>query len=188
MKIAVNLASQPFRRDRPMLIGSAMVAVLLLATLGLLISLILNERAQVSGIRRDIAELDRSTRAISAQQSALDALMRKPENAEALERTVFLNQLLYRKGISWTKVFSDLGQTLPANVRILTLRPFVNKENKVMLDMTVGAESPAAVIDFLKALESSPLFEAVSAPSKLAPSQADPLYRARLTVIYAQKL
>jgi type IV pilus assembly protein PilN len=188
MKIAVNLASQPFRRDRPMLFGSAIVAVLLLATLGLLISIVLSERTQVAGIRRDIADLNRSIQALSAQQTTLDNLLRKPENAEALERTVFLNQLLYRKGISWTKVFSDLGQTLPANVRILTLRPFVNKENKVTLDMTVGAESPAAVIDFLKALESSPLFEAVSEPSRLAPSQADPLYRARLTVIYAQKL
>lgn len=188
MKIAVNLASQPFRRDRPMLFGSAIVAVLLLATLGLLTSIILSERTQVAGIRRDIAGLNRSIRSVSAQQANLDALLRKPENAEALERTVFLNQLLYRKGISWTKVFSDLGQTLPANVRILTLRPFVNKENKVTLDMTVGAESPAAVIDFLKALESSPLFGAVSAPSRLPPSQSDPLFRARLTVIYAQKL
>ena len=188
MKIAVNLASQPFRRDRPMLVGSALVAALLVATLGLLISIVLSERTQSAGIRRDIADLNRSIRSVSAQQASLDALLRKPENAEALERTVFLNQLLYRKGISWTKVFADLGRTLPATAKILTLRPFVNKENKVMLDMTVGAESPAAVIDFMKALESSPLFEAVSAPSRLPPSQSDPLYRARLTVIYAQKL
>lgn len=188
MKIPVNLASQPFRRDRPILFGSGIVAVLLVATLGLLISIILSERTQSAGIRRDIADLNRSIQAVSAQQGALDTLLRKPENAEALERTVFLNQLLYRKGISWTKVFSDLGQTLPANVRLLTLRPFVNKENKVTLDMTVGAESPAAVIDFLKALESSPLFGGVFLSNSLAPSQSEPLYRARLTVIYAQKL
>jgi Tfp pilus assembly protein PilN len=101
---------------------------------------------------------------------------------------VFLNELLYRKGISWTKIFSDLGKTLPPNVRIMTIRPFVNKDNRVTVDMTVGAMTPVAVIDFLKALESSPLFGSVSAPNYLAPSQAEPLYRARLTVNYAQKL
>lgn len=188
MKIPLNLASQPFRRDRPVLVGSAAVAVLLLVTLGVLISLTLSERTQVADVRREIARLDRSIRRTTAEQTSLDAVLRRPENAEALERTVFLNALLYRKGISWTKIFADLENTLPPTVRIMTIRPFVNKQNKVTLDMTVGAQMPGSVIDFLKALESSPLFESVSAPSKMAPSQAEPLYRARLTVIYAQKL
>jgi len=188
MKIPINLASQPFRRDRPMLVGSVVVCLLLVGTLGLLISLILMDRRQLKDVRRDVARLNGVLRQVTAEQAGLNAMLRRPENAEVLERTVFLNQLLYRKGISWTKIFSDLGQTLPPSVRLMTIRPFVNKENKVTVDMTVGAESPAAVIDFLKALESSPLFESVSAPSSLAPSQAEPLYRARLTVNYAQKL
>lgn len=188
MKIPINLASQPFRRDRAMLAGSALVGVLLLGTLGVLISLILVDRAQLADVRQDVAHFEAAIRQTSTEQAALDSVLRRPENAEVLERSVFLNQLLYRKGISWTKIFSDLGQTLPPNVRIMTIRPFVNKDNKVTLDMTVGAMSPASVIEFLKALESSPLFESVSAPNTLAPSQAEPLYRARLTVNYAQKL
>jgi len=188
MKIPINLASQPFRRDRPMLVGSALVGVLLLGTLGVLISLILTDRAQLADVRQDVARLETEIRRASTQQSALETVLRRPENAEVLERSVFLNELLLRKGISWTQIFSDVGKALPPNVRIMTVRPFVNKDNKVTLDMTVGAMSPSAVIDFLKALESSPLFESVSAPSTLAPSQAEPLYRARLTVNYAQKL
>ena len=39
MKFPVNLASQPFRKDRPILVGSALVALLLVASLGILISL-----------------------------------------------------------------------------------------------------------------------------------------------------
>ena len=188
MRIPINLASQPFRRDRAMFVGSAAVAVLLVGTLGVLISLILLDRAQVADVRADIARLNRSLRQVASQQADQDAVLRRPENAEVLERTVFLNELLYRKGISWTKIFSDLERTVPPTVRIMTLRPFVNKDNKVTLDMTVGAESPAGVIELLKSFESSPLFESVSAPSSLAPSQAEPLYRARLTVNYAQKL
>jgi Tfp pilus assembly protein PilN len=188
MKIPINLASEPFRRDRAMLAGSAAVGVLLLATLGVLISLFLTDRAQLADVRQDVARLNVDIRKTSSQQSTLEALLRRPENAEVLERSVFLNQLLYRKGISWTQIFSDLGKALPADVRIMTIRPFVNKDNKVTLDMTVGAMNPSSVIEFLKALESSPLFESVSAPSRQPPSQAEPLYRARLTVNYAQKL
>ena len=188
MKISINLASQPFRRDRPMLMGSALVAILLAGTLAVLISLIVMDRSQLADVRHDVASLEAGIRQASAEQASLEAVLRKPGNAEVLERSVFLNQLLYRKGISWTKIFSDLGRAMPANVRIMTIRPFVNKENKVTLDMTVGAMNQAAVIELLKALESSPLFESVSAPTSVAPSQAEPLYRARLTVNYAQKL
>ena len=188
MKIPINLASEPFRRDRAMLAGSTLVGVLLLGTLCVLISLILMDRAQLADVRQDVSRFETAIRQTSAQQAALESVLRKPENAEVLERSVFLNQLLYRKGISWTKIFSDLGQTLPPNARIMTIRPFVNKDNKVTLDMTVGAMSLTDVITFLKNLESSPLFESVSAPNTQAPSQAEPLYRARLTVNYAQKL
>ena len=188
MKISINLASQPFRRHRPLLVGSALVAILLAGTLAVLTSLIAMDRTQLADVRGDVARLETAIRQAAAEQASLEAVLRKPGNAEVLERSVFLNELLYRKGISWTKIFSDLGQAMPANVRIMTIRPFVNKENKVTLDMTVGAMNPAAVIDLLKALESSPLFESVSAPTSQAPSQAEPLYRARLTVNYAQKL
>ena len=188
MKILINLASQPFRRDRPMLVGSVVVSLLLLGTLGLLFSLILVDRAQQADVRLDTARLNDSIRRASSEQARLEAVLRRPENAEVLEQSVFLNELLYRKGISWTKIFADLGHALPYNVRIMTIRPFVNAQNKVTVDMTVGAETPAAVIEFLKTLEASPLFESVSAPASLAPSQAEPLFRARLTVNYAQKL
>ena len=188
MKIPINLASQPFRRDRPVFVGSMAVAVLLAGVLAVLISLIVTDRSQSADVRRDLARMEASIRQTQQQQAALETVLRKPENAEVLERSVFLNELLYRKGISWTQIFADLGKALPANVRIMNIRPFVNKDNKLTLDMTVGAMDPGAVIDLLKALESSPLFESVSAPNTLAPSQAEPLFRARLTVNYAQKL
>jgi Tfp pilus assembly protein PilN len=105
-----------------------------------------------------------------------------------LERSVLLNDLLYRKGISWTRILADLGKTLPYNVRIMTIRPFVNKDNKVTLDMQVGAETQGAVIEFLKALEASSLFESASVPSSQAPTQTEPLFRSRVLVNYAQKL
>src|SRR5690348_13910986 len=86
MKIPVNLASQPFRRYRPILVGSVLVALLLSATLGVLIFLITVDRAQSADVRLDLARLDTAIRQTTAQQSALEAVLRKPENAQVLER------------------------------------------------------------------------------------------------------
>jgi Tfp pilus assembly protein PilN len=188
MKIPINLASQPFRRDRAMLVASIAVSLALIATLGGLVSLFLMDRSQLADVRHDVDQLNRQIRKVAQDQAGLDAVLRRPENTEVLERSVLLNELLFRKGISWTRILTDLGTTLPYNVRIMSIRPFVNKDNKVTLDMQVGAETQGAVIDFLKNLESSSLFESASVPSSQAPTQTEPLFRSRVLVNYGQKL
>jgi Tfp pilus assembly protein PilN len=192
MRIPVNLASQPFRRDRAMLVGSAAVGVLLLVLLVFLISLNAMESGQVAETRKEIARLDKRIARISAEQARQDAILRKPENAEVLERSLFLNTLLYRKGISWTRIFADLEKVVPYNARIMTIRPTVVSQgagqNRVSLDMTIGSESPGPVIEILKNLESSPLFGEVYSHSLLPPTQSDKLYRCRVSVNYAQNL
>jgi Tfp pilus assembly protein PilN len=188
MKIPINLASQPFRRDRAILAASIAVSLLLVATLGGLISLFLLDRAQLADVRTNLARINREIRQVNADQARLDAVLRRPENTEVLERSVLLNQLLYRKGISWTRLLEDLGTTLPYNVQIVNIRPFVNKDDRVTLDMQVAAQTQGAIVDFLKALESSPLFREASAPACQAPSQTEPLFRCRVLVNYAQKL
>jgi type IV pilus assembly protein PilN len=188
MKSPINLASQPFRRDRPMIAASIAVAVLLAGTLAALISLGLTDRTQSADTRANIAKLEKQVRKITAEQARLDAVLRQPENAEVLERSLFLNALLYRKGISWTRIFADLEKTLPHNVRLISVRPYVNGRNEVTLDMNVGSESPEPIIAMLKALEESPLFGSVYQHSSLPPTQSEPLYRYRVSVNYAQKL
>jgi len=188
MKIPINLASQPFQRVRAMLLASAAVSLLLVVTLGALVSLILTDRAQVAGVRQDIARLNRRIRLAESEQARLAAVLTVPENAEVLERSVFINTLLYRKGISWTRIFSDLEKTVPFNVRIVQIRPTLDARNHVVLDMTVASETPEPEVQLLMALENSPLFGDVLQQQTQPPTQADPLYRCRLTVNYAQKL
>ncbi|HZT33269.1 MAG TPA: hypothetical protein VFA33_25495 [Bryobacteraceae bacterium] len=188
MKIPINLASQPFRRDRLVLIGSAAVGGLLVGLLATLISLSVIQRGQLGDTRRDIARLQARIRSLQAEESRQEAILRKPENAEVVERSLFLNQLLYRKGISWTRIFADLEKVVPYNVRVISIRPSVNAQNQITLDMMVGSESLGPVIELLKALEGSPLFGGAYLHSSMPPSQTEPLYRCRVSVNYAQKL
>src|SRR5262245_45835137 len=113
MKIPINLASQPFRRDRAMLAASVAVCVLLAGTLGVLIWLAMADRRQLADVRADVARLNAVIRTVSSEQAQLDSILRKPENALVLQRSVFLNSMLLRKGVSWTRIFADLEKVLP---------------------------------------------------------------------------
>jgi type IV pilus assembly protein PilN len=188
MRIPINLASQPFRRDRAMVAASIAVSLALVATLGALIWLALADRTQLAGVRGEVNQLNQQVRKLAADQGQIDAVLRKPQNAEVLERSVFINTLLLRKGISWTQIFADLEKTLPYNVRIQQIHPSVTADNAVMLDMTVASESPLPVIELLTAFVRSPLFRRVELHSELPPTQSEPLYRCRVSVNYAQKL
>jgi type IV pilus assembly protein PilN len=188
MKISINLASQPFRRDRPMIVASVAVGALLVGTLIVLILLARADNEQLADIRKEVGGLRAQVANAAKQQRDADAVLRQPRNAEVLETSVFLNKLLYRKGISWTRILSDLEKVMPPNVKVLNIRPSVSGEGQLMLDMIVGAEGPKSVIALYQALENSPLFSGLIQPQYTPPSQADPLYRYRFTVNYAQKL
>jgi len=187
MKIPINLASQPFRRDRAMLVASIGVCVLLAATLGVLISLAMADRTQLAGVRRDISRLNADIRKVAAEQSKMDSVLRKPENAEVLERSVFINSVLARKGLSWTRIFSDLEKLVPYNVRIIQIHPIMDAQDRVSLDMTVATETPAPAVTLLQLLENAP-FSRPDIHLIQKPTQAEPIFKYRVSVDYAQKL
>jgi type IV pilus assembly protein PilN len=185
----INLASEPFRTDRALTAVSYVLAGLLSVLLVFLITMILNQREQMAGEREELAKLEAQLSKLNSERVKTDATLRKPENAVVFERNVLLNALIARKGISWTRIFSDLEQVMPGNVRLIAVRlPQINIQNRVLLDMTVGAQEQAPILDLLKRLESSPVFGATTVHTFQPPSQNEPLYRYRVSVSYAQKL
>jgi len=189
LRVPINLASEPFRRDRPLLVGSAALAVVLSLLLIYQVTAIVSERHQAADIRVAIDRQNTQLRAIAAQQAALNARLRRPENAEVLERSLFLNTLIERKAISWTKIFADLEKVMPYNVRLVSVRlPQVDSNNQVLLDMVVGAKEVGPILGLLKHLEDAPQFGPYSVQTSTPPSQTDPFYRYHVTVSYAQRL
>lgn len=187
-RLRINLASEPFRRDRPLVVASVLLAVLLAGALALMIRLAVVEHADMTDSREMVAKLDAQARRLASEQANLEAVIRRPGNAEVLERSLLLNTLLQRKGISWTKIFADLEEVLPHNVRLVSVRPEVNAQNEISLQMVVGAASSEPVLQLLMTLEQSPRFGPTSLHNWLPPSQNEPLYRYRVSVNYLQKL
>ena len=125
---------------------------------------------------------------LNTAEVELRKILQSPANNKIFERSIFLNRLLQRKGISWTKTFADLESILPPRVQVMQIRPEVTAFNTIALSMQVGAEMPADFVTFLKALESSVLFDSPNLRGSAFPNDNQPLFRYQLTVSYAQKL
>jgi type IV pilus assembly protein PilN len=188
MKIPINLASQPFRRDRALIIGSTFLAAILIATLVMLISLTRIDRKNKIESAKQLVVVQKQLALVLKDQAEVDHELRQPQNAAVLERSVLLNEMLLRKGISWTRIFSDLEKTVPYNVRIIQIRPQVDSSNKIFLQMVVGADNTTQLDAFLEKLEGSDVFGATTVYNVTPPSQTDPLFRYTVSVRYAQKL
>jgi type IV pilus assembly protein PilN len=189
MRIQVNLATEPFRRDRPVLVASVACGVVLVALLGVLVFLIMSERGLQTETRTAVARLNSDLRKITDEQAKLDNTLRQPMNAVVLEQSLLLNSLIQRKSISWTRLFADIEGVKPDSVRLIQVRlPQINSRNEVTLDMEVGAKDQGPVIEFLKRLQNSPLFGPTNLSRSSPPTQNEPLWRYRVMVSYAQKL
>jgi hypothetical protein len=188
MRIPINLASQPFRHDRALLLGSAVLAVVMLGTLIMLISLARTDSKQKRESAKQLVEARQQLTLVRKDLATVEKELRQPRNEAVLETSTLLNDILLRKGISWTRIFSDLEKVIPYNVQVLQIRPQVDKNNRIYLQMVLGADQPAQITACIEKLEGSEVFGATRVTTIVPPSQTDPLFRYQVTVIYAQKL
>lgn len=191
--LKINLASQPFGRERAQIAGLAGVCALLVVSLLVFVGLIMKERAQVSTLHRTIRTEQQQLAALDRQQNQFQSIIARPANADVFSKSVFYNELIARRAVSWTRVFEDLGRVMPRNVQLISLRlPQVigsndRDRNHLELNMLVGTQQPAGILQLLKNFESSEVFGAYSVQSQQPPTQNDPLFRYTLTVPYVQK-
>jgi len=191
--VPINLASQPFRRERAEVALLASIGAALTISLLVFVVLILQDRGDVSVIRKRIRADQQTLAVVQRQQAQSQKVIVQPDNADVFSKSVFYNQLIARRAVSWTRVFDDLTRIMPADVQLIALRlPQVAPENSgdknhVELDMLVGARQPQAIMPLLKKLQESPLFGPAEMSSQSPPTQNDPLFRYRLSVPYVQK-
>jgi heme exporter protein D len=191
---SINLASEPFRRERAENAAYALITVGLACSLLVLLIFIAHSRSQAADLRRVIDAQNRELRQLQRQENQYLTVLSRPDNADVFARSVFLNELIARRAVSWTRVFKDLGGVMPSNMRLMGIRlPQVAAEessgvNRIQLEMTVGTDRPDAVIELLRHLQQSPVFGSAQVMSQNPPTQNDPLYKYRLNVAYAQKL
>ena len=185
---SLNLATNPAGGYRALFSLACVATAVLLATAAMLVAQFARSEGPPEGLVEQERRLLAERRDLDQQAAQASAALRGTRTAVILDRTALLNELLIRKGISWTHTFLDLEKVLPPNVRVLTIEPEVAVGDTIWLDMTVSAKAPADFIGFLKTLEGSSLFGSPALRGSAPPADGDPTFRYQLSVEYDQQL
>ncbi len=157
----LNLSTRPFPAYRVINLALAIVfAVLLVISVWQAYGFI-----RFSSMARDIRDDEQNVRveaeSLGKHAAELKLRLDRPEATAKLNEIEFLNSLITRKDLSWTRLFSNLEDMVPESVHLVSLRPDVMEGGPVVLYLEVVGRSIADVSRFIEALEQSPEFENV---------------------------
>jgi type IV pilus assembly protein PilN len=155
MRIAINLASQPYEDARQFWLrwGTALAAVAVL-TLALLAGTVTGwfnarrDRAKIADFRTRIGQRDQT------RQQAEDFL-NLPENRATRDESQLINELIEHKAFSWTRVLEDLETVMPPRVHLVSIRPELDEDNQLALKMVVVGDSRERGIELERRMEDS---------------------------------
>ncbi|MGD0791835.1 MAG: hypothetical protein ABR920_08705 [Terriglobales bacterium] len=159
MRLDINLATRPYEDAREFWarwgLGVGLLGVLTLVLLGLAVRGWTNagrDRHNIAQLQEQIAERDHER---ATAQTFLDMTA----NRSTRDQSQFLNGLIQRKAFSWTRVFEDLERVMPPNLHVVSLRPELNDQNQMELDMKVAGDTRAAAVELVHRMEGSKHFQ-----------------------------
>ena len=158
----LNLSTRPFKPYRAINLG-LFVLLLILGAVSVMQVYSYQRYSALAADRRAI-EMEARAESDKLQQDlqALNAKMASGNASAKLSEVELLNRLLLRKSFSWTRVFANLERVMPDNVRLISLRPFVDEQGKIGLNMEIRGRTHAEATDFLRTLEESQVFTDVA--------------------------
>ncbi len=159
MRLDINLATRPYEDAREFWLRWGLaVGLLTLLTLSLLAWTVRSwqiagrDRQSIAQLQTQIAERDR-------ERSQAQAFLDMASNRSTRDQSQFLNGLIQRKSFSWTRVFEELEQVMPTNLHVVSLRPGLNDQNQMELEMRVVGVTRSAAVDLVQHMEGSKHFQ-----------------------------
>jgi Tfp pilus assembly protein PilN len=165
-ELDLNLSTQPFPAYRLINVAlTCVLAVLAVVSVWQGVGFIRYSRMAQS-IRAEEQETRVEADALGKRVQELESRLDRPESTAKLNEIGFLNHLILRKNLSWTRLFGVLEKVVPDDVHLTNLTPNVGADGGISLDLSVRARSIADVKEFLQKVEKSPLFEHVIVTSE----------------------
>jgi len=125
----------------------------------LLLALAVKDWRNAGKDRQDIANLQAQVAERDNERAKAQAYLDMAANRSTRDQSQFLNGLIQRKSFSWTRVFEDLEQVMPPNLHVVSLRPELNEQNQMQLDMRVAGDNRSAAIELVHRMEGSRHFQ-----------------------------
>jgi len=166
MRLDINLATQPYEDAREFWarwgLGVGLLGVLTLLLLGWAVRGWINAGRD----RHSIARLEEQIKERDTERARAQAFLDLAANHSTRDQSQFLNGLIQRKSFSWTRVFEDLEQVMPTNLHVTSLRPELNEQNQMQLDMQVIGDTRSAAVELVHRMEGSRHFRGAQLKSE----------------------
>ena len=181
----LNLSTRPFPAYRLVNVALAIVlAVLFVLSVWQAIGFARYSRlARV--IRSGEIEARVEAETLGKRAAELESPLDRPEAAAKLNEIGFLNHLIARKSLSWTRLLADLEEMVPNNVHLVSLTPTIGNSGGITLQIDLQARSIGDASEFINRLEKSPVFQniTVSTEQKRVTTASTDV-EIRLTAVY----
>jgi hypothetical protein len=156
--LRTNLSTRPFYNERGVhaLLGIATMILVILTAYNLFeIVVLTREQSELGGKATAAESRARDLRAHAAQvRQGLDTKKLDAISAEAREANAIIGQRLF----SWTDLLNRLETTLPEDVRIVSMRPSVDPDGNIQIQMIVTSRRFVDIDTFFKNLEGTGAF------------------------------
>jgi type IV pilus assembly protein PilN len=159
MRLDINLATRPYEDAREFWARWGLgVGLLGLLTL-VLISLAVHGWVKAGRDRQSIRHLEQQIEEKDRERAQAQAFLALEMNRSTRDQSQFLNELIQRKAFSWTRVFEDLERVMPTNLHVVSLKPELNDENQLQLEMKVVGDNRGGAIELVHRMEGSTHFQ-----------------------------
>jgi len=159
MRLDLNLATRPYEDAREFWsrwgVGVGLLALLTLVLLGLTI----RGWVDAGRDRRAIAQLQAQIAEKDNERARAQAFLEMAANHSTRDQSQFLNGLIQRKQFSWTRVFEELERVMPNRLHVVSLRPELNEQNQVEVEMKVVGDTRAEAVELVHRMEGSKHFQ-----------------------------
>ena len=158
MRLNINLATQPYQDVKRYLTRWGTLLLLFVVASAWFSWHTLASWRQTRDVNAGIERVKREIKSLDDERARAEALLAKPENKTVADQSKLLNELFARKAFSWTAVFMQLEEIMPAQLHVLQLSPELNKQNQLVLRLLVAGGSRDHALELLQRLEKSPYF------------------------------
>jgi type IV pilus assembly protein PilN len=159
MRLDINLATRPYEDAREFWgrwgLGVGVLGLLTLVLLGWAVRGWVNAGRD----RHSIAQLQQQIGQREKERVEAQTVLDMTANRSTRDQSQFVNGLIQRKSFSWTRVFEDLERVMPSNLHVVSLRPEMNEQNQMELQMKVAGDTRSAAVELVHRMEGSKHFQ-----------------------------
>jgi Tfp pilus assembly protein PilN len=172
MKITLNLATLPSRRERYALAWAVPLALLGAVFLVYLAMLAMGNIREYQNVRDEISRQQETKRRLAVQEENIKREIERPEYQTVSRQAQFINSLIEEKKISAADLTLKVSRLMPGTVHLTSFG--VSRTQGTAVRFAVVGRDEDALESFLTALEGSSDFQDVAVVDQGFQSQGDP--------------